>query len=152
VWYCGEETGEFATFEGDRPARPQLVSSDGSFKAARDGDEPGIIFLANPRPNQTYMEESSLGNAEDATRVIVVDYSYGRYPNLDLLVPPGLARLLCAGNCVVTRNTSPLEPGRFERKYYAPGIVVFLETAPQTGEVNRLVKCNFDPRCAQLPQ
>jgi hypothetical protein len=29
---------------------------------------------------------------------------------------------------------------------------VFLEPAPQTGEVNRLVKCNFDPRCAQLPQ
>ena len=39
----------------------------------------------------------------------------------------------------------------FERKYYAPGIGVFLETAPQTGEVIRLVKCNVDPRCAQLP-
>ena len=66
--------------------------------------------------------------------------------------PPGLARLLCARNCVVTRNISSLEPGQFQRKYYAPGIGVFLETAPQTGEVNRLVKCNFDPRCAQLPQ
>jgi hypothetical protein len=152
VWYCGEETAEFETFDGDRPVKPELVSIDGSFKADRDGDKPGIIFLANPRPGQTYIEESSLGNAEDATRVIVVDYSYGKYPNLDILVPPGLARLLCARNCVVTRNTSSLEPGRFERKYYAPGIGVFLETAPQTGEVNRLVKCNFDPRCAQLPQ
>ena len=38
-----------------------------------------------------------------------------------------------------------------ERKYYAPGIGVFLETAPQTGEVVRLVKCNVDPRCALLP-
>lgn len=152
VWYCGEETAEFETFDGDRPVKPELVSIEGSFKADRDGDKPGIIFLANPRPGQTYIEESSLGNAEDATSVIAVDYSYGRYPNLDTLVPPGLARLLCARNCVVTRNTSSLEPGRFERKYYAPGIGVFLETAPQTGEVNRLVHCNFDPRCTQLPQ
>lgn len=152
VWYCGEETAEFETFDGDSPVKPELVSIEGSFKADRDGDKPGIIFQANPRPGQTYIEESSLGNAEDATLVIVVDYSYGRYPNLDILVPPGLARLLCARNCVVTKNTSSLEPGRFERKYYAPGIGVFLETAPQTGEVNRLVKCNFDPRCAQLPQ
>ncbi|HJY39202.1 MAG TPA: hypothetical protein VJ299_17125 [Steroidobacteraceae bacterium] len=152
VWYCGEETAEFETFDGDRPVKPELVSIEGSFKADRDGDKPGIIFLANPRPSQTYIEESSLGNAEDATTVIVVDYSYGRYPNLDRLVPPGLARLLCARNCVVTRNTSSLEPGSVERKYYAPGIGVFLETAPQTGEVNRLVNCNFDPRCSQLPQ
>jgi hypothetical protein len=152
VWYCGEETAEFETFEGDRPMTRELVSIDGSFKADRDGDRPGIIFLANPLPGDTYIEEASLGNAEDATRVIVVDYSYGKYPDLDKLVPPQLARLLCANNCVVTRNSSPLEPGRFERKYYAPGIGVFLETAPQSGEVNRLVKCNVDPRCAQLPQ
>jgi hypothetical protein len=152
VWYCGEETAEFETFDGDRPMAPERVNIDGSFKADRDGDKAGIIFLANPRPGQTYIEESSLGNAEDASQVIVVDYSYGKYPNLDKLVPPALARLLCAHNCIVTRNFSQIEPGTFERKYYAPGIGVFLETAPQTGEVDRLVKCNFDPRCAQLPQ
>ena len=67
-------------------------------------------------------------------------------------MPPQLAQLLCKKNCVVTRNTSSLEPGVVERKYYAPGIGVFLETAPQTGEVVRLVKCNVDPRCSQLPQ
>ncbi|HEY7640747.1 MAG TPA: hypothetical protein VH814_13565 [Steroidobacteraceae bacterium] len=152
VWYCGEETAEFETFEGDRPMKPELVDIAGSFKADRDGDKPGIIFLANPRPRQTYIEEESLNNAEDATQVIVVDYSYGKYPDLDKLVPPRLARLLCgAHDCVVTRNTSSLEPGSFERKYYARGIGVFLETAPKTGEVNRLVKCNVDPRCSQLP-
>jgi len=152
VWYCGEETAEFETFDGDRPERPELVNIDGSFKADRDGDKPGIIFQANPRPGQTYIEEASLANAEDSTQVIVVDYSYGKYPNLDKLVPAALARLMCANNCVVTRNSSSLEPGSFERKYYAPGIGVFLETVPQTGEVDRLVKCNFDPRCSQLPQ
>ena len=152
VWYCGEETAEFATFEGDGPVKPELVSIEGSFKAERDGARPGIIFLGNPRPGQTYLEESSLGNAEDATRVLVTDYSYGRYPGLDQSVPAQLARLLCAHDCVVTRNISPLEPGDFERKYYAPGIGVFLETAPKHGEVNRLVKCNVDPRCSRLPQ
>ena len=40
-----------------------------------------------------------------------------------------LADLFCsAGDCVVTRNTSRLEPGIIERKYYTKGIGVFLET------------------------
>ena len=66
-------------------------------------------------------------------------------------MPPKLAKLLCTGDCVVTRNFSLLEPGAFERKYYAPGIGVFLEVEPGHGEVVRLVKCNVDPRCALLP-
>jgi len=152
VWYCGEETATFDTFRGDRPMKPELVGIDGSFKAGRDGDKPGIIFLANPTPGQTYIEESSLGNAEDATAVLVVDYAWGKYPKLDELVPRKLAKLLCAGNCVVTRNFSQLEPGHFERKYYAPGIGVFLETDPESGEVVQLTKCNVDPRCASLPR
>src|SRR4030095_7626765 len=46
VWYCGEETGTYETIQGDRPQLPELVSIDGSFKAGRDGDKPGIIFRA----------------------------------------------------------------------------------------------------------
>ena len=88
VWYCGEETAELETFKGDRPKRPEVVNIDGSFKAGRDGDKPGIIFLANPMPGQTYIEESSLGNAEDATQILSIDYSYGKNPKLDQLVPP----------------------------------------------------------------
>jgi hypothetical protein len=152
VWYCGEESAQYETFKGDAPKKPELVSIDGSFKADRDGDKPGIIFLAHPMPGQFYLEESSLGNAEDASEILSIDYAYGKNPNLDRLVPAKLAQLLCKKNCVVTKNFSPLEPDVIERKYYAPGIGVFLETAPQTGEVSRLVKCNVDPRCAQLPQ
>lgn len=152
VWYCGEETATFETFPGDRPQQPELVSIEGSFKAGRDGDKPGIIFQAAPAPGQVYLEESSLGTAEDAARVLAVDYSYGKRPELDRLVPAQLAKLLCAGNCVVTKNFSQLEPDVVERKYYAPGIGVFLEVEPATGEVVRLVKCNVDPRCALLPR
>jgi hypothetical protein len=151
VWYCGEETSEFESFTGDRPKNPERVSIDGSFKAGRDGDKPGIIFQANPTPGEFYVEESSLGNAEDATEVLSVNYAFGKDPELDELVPKKLARLLCAGDCVVTRNFSLLEPDVFERKYYAPGIGVFLEVEPESGEVVRLVKCNVDPRCALLP-
>lgn len=152
TWYCGEETAGYETFKGDRPRKPELTSIDGSFKAGRDGDRPGIIFLANPMVGQVYIEEASLGNAEDATEVLSVDYSYGKDPKLDQLVPSALAKLLCKGDCVVTRNFSQLEPGVFERKYYARGIGVFLETGPQSGTVVRLVKCNVDPRCSQLPK
>lgn len=152
VWYCGEETASFDTFPGDRPQKPELVSIDGSFKADRDGDKPGIIFQATPTPGEVYVEESSLGNAEDGAHVLAVDYAYGKRPELDQLVPAKLATLLCAGNCVVTKNFSQLEPDVVERKYYAPGIGVFLEVELGTGEVVRLVKCNVDPRCAQLPR
>ena len=148
VWYCGEETSEFESFEGDQPRKPERVSIEGSFKAGRDGDKPGIIFLATPAAGQAYVEESSLGNAEDATVVLSTTYSYGKNPTLDQLVPAPLAKLLCAGDCIVTRNFSLLEPGVFERKYYARGIGVFLEVELDSGEVVRLVGCNVDPRCA----
>ena len=151
VWYCGEETRSFESFDGDRPRKPELVSIDGSFKAGRDGDKPGIIFRASPFAGEAYVEESSLGNAEDATVVLSTSYAYGKSPVLDQLVPRKLAQLLCNGDCIVTRNFSLLEPGVFERKYYAPGIGVFLEIEPKSGEVVQLIKCNVDPRCAALP-
>jgi len=151
VWYFGEETQVFESFDGDNPRTPELVSIEGSFKAGRNGDKPGIIFQASPTVGQTYVEESSLGNAEDYTEILSTTYAFGHDPELDRLVPRALAEALCSGDCVVTHNFSPLEPGVLERKYYARGIGVFLETAPDTGEVSQLVNCNVDPRCTSLP-
>jgi hypothetical protein len=151
VWYCGEEVKDFETFAGDRPARPELVSIDGSFKAGRDGAKPGIIFLASPARGDVYREEFSLRNAEDISVVLSTTYAFGSEPELDRFVPRQLARRLCAGDCVVTRNISLLEPGVEARKYYAPGIGVFLEVKPDSGEVDRLVSCNVSPRCVGLP-
>jgi hypothetical protein len=151
VWYCGEEVKSFESFVGDRPRKPELVSIDGSFKAGRDGAKPGIIFLASPQPGEVYREEFSLTNAEDLAEVLSTTYGFGDDATLDQLVPPPLARLLCSRDCVVTKNFSPLEPGVVERKYYARDVGFFLEVAPSTGEVVRLVGCNVDPRCAKLP-
>jgi len=152
VWYCGEEVKNFDVFAGDSPANPELVSVDGSFKAGRDGDKPGIIFLAAPEEGDAYLEEFSLGNAEDVTEILSTNYSYGHDAELDELVPAALANALCSGDCVVTKNYSLLEPGIFARKYFARGIGVFLEVEPDEHIAVRLTSCNVDPRCATLPQ
>lgn len=151
VWYLGEETGEYETFDGDNPMTPELVTIDGSFKHGRDSAKGGIIFLASPRPGSAYLEEFSLGNAEDVTQVLSTTYAYGLDPELDALVPQALAERFCSGDCVVTKNFSLLEPGIFARKYYARGVGVFLEVEPDSNTVDQLVDCNFDPRCVGLP-
>jgi hypothetical protein len=150
VWYFGEEVKDYEAFTGDIPKRAELVSIDGSFKVGRDGDKPGIIALASPKVGDAYLEEYSLGNAEDVTEILSTTYSYGHDPVLDEHVPRALADRFCAGNCIVTKNYSLLEPGLFARKYYARGVGTILEVE-NTGEVVQLVRCNFDSRCANLP-
>jgi hypothetical protein len=152
VWYCGEEVKDYETNAGDRPALPELVSINGSFKVGRDGAKPGIIFPPAPFPGQVYREEFSLGNAEDIAEVLTTSYAYGRAQELDRHVPWNLASRLCAGDCIVTNNYSPIEPGVSERKYYAPGIGLFLTLHPDTGERSQLVNCNVSPRCRRLPK
>ena len=152
VWYCGEEVKDYESFDADQPVTPELVKIDGSFKAGRDGSKAGIIFLAAPKAGDAYLEEFSLANAEDASYVLSTNYSFGADPTLDRLVPQALAQLLCNGDCVVTRNESLLEPGVSAFKYFAPGIGFFLETNPAAGEAVQLTACNFDARCAALPQ
>lgn len=153
TWYCGEEVKNFETFEGDQPMDPELVDVDGSFKAGRDGAKPGIIFPASPKVGDHYREEFSLDNAEDVSEVLSTTYKFGQDAELDELVPQALAELLCStGDCVVTKAFSLLEPGVFERKYWAKGIGMWLETNPEDGEVVQLTTCSFDLRCENLPQ
>lgn len=151
VWYCGEETKEYETFDGDNPVIPELVNTDGSFKAGRDGDKPGIAFLGSPQQGQTYRQEFSLSNAEDMAQIVSTKYQYGDDDDLDHLVPPDLANLLCHGDCIVVFEFTPLSPDAAERKYYAPQIGVFLEVDLEAEAISQLVACNYDPRCAQLP-
>jgi len=150
VWYFGEEVKNYETFAGDRPRAPELVSIDGSFKAGRELDKPGIIFLNSPSKGDVYLEEFSLGNAEDVTEILSTTYSFGASAELDHLVPRTLAKRFCNGDCVVTKNYSLLEPGIFARKYYAPGVGVILEVEVNTGQVVALTDCNFDARCDNL--
>ena len=150
VYYCGEEVTEFETFTGDAPEEAELVSIDGSFKTGRDGDKPGILFRGAPIKGDFYRQEFSLGNAEDVAEVLSTTYAFGRDADLDRFVPKPLADLFCPGDCVVTKESTPLEPGTVERKYYAARIGKFLEVNPDTGKVVRLVACNVDSRCNAL--
>lgn len=115
VWYCGELARDFETFEGDDPDDPELVEIEGSFKAGRDGDKPGILMLAAPQVGDVYRQESSLGNAEDAAEVISISGTE--------TVPAAS----CTNDCLVTREFTPIEPGVEANKYYAPGIGPILE-------------------------
>ncbi len=152
TWYCGEKVKDLERFDGDDPNRPDLISIDHSFKAGRDGDKPSIIFLASPAPGDVYLEEFSLGNAEDATEILSTTYIFGNNAELDRFVLQQLAQRLCSsGDCVVTKSFSLLEPGIVARKYFARGIRFFLEVDPDSGEVLQLTGCNFDSRCAALP-
>lgn len=151
TWYCGEEVKDYETFAGDRPPLPELVSISGSFKHGRNRDKAGIIMPTRPRTGQAYLEEFSLGNAEDVSEILAAGYSWGLNPQLDRLVPRELAQRLCNRDCVVTKNYSLLEPGVVALKYYARGIGFFLETKPDEGRSVQLVSCNFDSRCVALP-
>ncbi|MGI8740295.1 MAG: hypothetical protein ACR2KU_11980 [Gammaproteobacteria bacterium] len=150
VWYFGEEVKDFESFAGDRPMKPELVSCDGSFKAGRHGAKPGIIFRRFPTAGEVYRQEYALGNAEDINQVLSTSYAYGNAPELDRLVPRRLAQLFCASDCVVVKDYTPLEPGDFARKYYAPEVGLFLEVKLNARESVPLVGCNFDPRCRML--
>ena len=149
--YCGEEVKDFERFPGDNPNEPELVSIDGSFKVGRDGTKSGILFLASPSAGTTYRQEYSLGNAEDHATVVSTTYGFGNDPVLDQHVPQALVAHLCNNDCVVTLDGLPFDPGVLQRKYFAPNIGTFLEVDVDTGEINRLVGCNVDPKCATLP-
>lgn len=152
VDYCGEISKNFEQFDGDDPQEPELVDIDGSWKAGRDGAKPGTLFPGAPAVGMVYRQEWAPGDAEDAATVLSTSYGFGSDPELDEFVPQALATLLCqGGDCVVTGEFTPVEPGGFERKYYAAGIGLFLEVDAEDGDIVQLVDCNFDPRCLALP-
>ena len=106
VWYFGEIARNFEDGE--------LTDLDGSFKAGVDGAKAGIVMQAMPMAGVSYREEWALGDAEDAATVISTAASESS-PFVD-----------CVGDCVQTSNFTPLEPGIFESKFYAPGIGVIV--------------------------
>lgn len=151
--YCGEISKNFELFPGDAPAEPELVDTDGSWKAGREGDKSGTLFLGTPEVGRVYRQEWAPGDAEDAARVLSTTYAFGGADaELDAFVPQALAELLCsAGDCVVTAEFTPVEPDALERKYYARGVGLFLEVGVESGSTVQLVECNVDPACASLP-
>jgi hypothetical protein len=125
VWYFGEISQEFENGE--------LVSINGSWKAGRNSDKPGIIMKAAPAVGELYRQEFSLGNAEDVAQVLSLTGT--------ARVPGGS----CRGNCLVTKEFTPLTPAAIEHKYYAPGVGFVLEVDAETGERLELVEIRNQP-------
>lgn len=131
IWYCGEISLNYELFEGDEPEEPELVDLDGSWKAFRDDAKPGILMPATPAVGDIYRQEVLLTEAEDVAEVVDIhadgfigdDECENEFEAADL----DALFALCNGNCLVTNEYTPIEPGVFEHKYYAPGVGMILE-------------------------
>ena len=102
VWYFGEATREIGS-DG------RVVSREGSWQAGVNGAKPGIFMPAHPQLGQSFRQEFYKGHAEDRFRVESLTES--------VKVPYGTFT-----NVVKTTETSPLEPGVIDSKFYARGI------------------------------
>jgi hypothetical protein len=112
VWYLGEAT---KAYEGDK------ISTKGSWEAGVDGARAGRFMLADPKVGARYQQEFYKGEAEDVGEVLATDESVtgptGRYDRI-----------------VKTEDTTPLEPGLVEHKWYAPGVGTVQEQDVKGGD------------------
>ena len=113
VWYFGEETTEY-----DERGRPDR---SGSWEAGVDGAQAGLVMPASPRVGDGYQQEYLEGEAEDRGEVLSVDES--------LNLPSGSWNPV-----LLTEDTTPLEPGLVEHKYYARGVGVVQEETVRGGK------------------
>ena len=70
-----------------------------------------------------YRQEFALREAEDAAQIVLLN---------------GTARVpaaSCAGDCLVTREFTPIDPEAEEYKYYAPGVGLILEVGQDGSRV-----------------
>ena len=101
VWYFGEDTKEYEN--------GKVVSTKGSWEAGVDGAKPGIIMQADPKVGQFLPPGVLPGEAEDMAKVLSLNES--------VTVPYG-----SFDHVLVTREWTPLQPGFYEKKYYARGV------------------------------
>jgi hypothetical protein len=118
VWYLGEDTKEYEN--------GKVASTKGSWEHGVNGAYGGIIMPADPQPGQTYRQEYYKGEAEDRAKVVTLDAR--------VTVPFGTFE-----NALKTADSSPLEPGAVEFKYYAKGVGHVLRTSEDGGGREELI-------------
>jgi hypothetical protein len=111
VWYLGEATAELSS-------RGKVKSTEGSFKAGSDGAKGGIFMPANPQVGQSFKQEDYKGQAEDRFKIL----------SLSATVTTPAAS---STQAMLTQETTPLEPGIVDHKYYVMGIGTVLEDTVQ---------------------
>ena len=106
VWYVGEIAKNYE--DGF------LEDLEGSWRSGVEDAYPGLLIPAVPIPGTVHRQEFLLDEAEDMARVVAV--------GLTVEIEMGTFT-----DCLKTEEWSPLEPGSYECKYYAPGIGLILE-------------------------
>jgi hypothetical protein len=96
IWYFGEDTTELPS-----------GSTEGSWEAGVGDADAGFIMLANPQAGDRYYQEFARNVAEDQAKVIGRDES--------VCLESGA----CYDNLLLTAETSRLDPGVVEYKYYS---------------------------------
>jgi hypothetical protein len=119
VWYFGENTAELE--DG------LLATIAGSFMAGVSYDKPGIIMKAHPVIGDFYRQEFSLNNAEDNAETVGL--------NATVTVPFGTFQ-----HCLKSAETTPLEPGALEDKFYATDVGNVLTADQVSGERDELIQ------------
>ena len=101
AFYFGEDVDDYE--------RGRVVRHVGAWLAYEGANKPGLIMPGTPRVGMRYFQEVAPGVAMDRAEVMSTT---GRCD-----APAGQFE-----NCLVTRESSPLEPTVSEQKTYAPGI------------------------------
>lgn len=127
VWYFGERTALLSP-------RGRVVSREGSWRSGRNGAEAGVFMPAHPHVGQVFRQEDYPGHAEDRFRVLSL---HARVST------PALA----SHHALLTRETTPLEPGVVDHKKYVRDIGTVTEATVRGGfETDRLVSITHLPR------
>ncbi len=116
VWYFGE-----TTLAADEES--MLLDNDGSWQAGVDGAQPGIIMREVPEDQEVYRQEWLLEDAEDVAKTLSTAAD-----TPDILPEVLPENVDCNGNCIETLDYTPIEPGVYEHKFYAPGVGVVVVT------------------------
>jgi hypothetical protein len=101
VFYFGEDV--------DIYENGQIVSHEGAWRAFDNNNQPGLIMPGIILLGARYFQEMAPEVALDRAIILKMDAT--------VEVPAGEFT-----NCLVTLETTPLEPGARDLKFYAPGI------------------------------
>ncbi len=103
------EKGQLVGEAVDNYKNGKIVNHDGAWRHGTGGATAGLIMPALPLLGARYYQEVAPGVAMDRAEVTAV--------NSRLRTPYG-----ALDNVLITRESTPMEPGVFEVKAYAPGI------------------------------
>lgn len=123
VWYLGEDTTELPS-----------GSTEGSWESGVNDADGGFIMLAHPKKGIRYYQEFLRDVAEDQAKVLSLNES--------LCLGSGA----CYDHVLLTQETSRLDPGVLEYKYYARGVgfvrSVIVKGGDETSELVRIGTCS----------